>query len=54
VRLPEVAVRLTRDSADILDDPGFLNGKAGFALALETLRRDSPPRSGWDECLLIN
>lgn len=53
-RLPVVAARLTRHNADAPDDPGFLNGKAGFALALETLRRDSPPRSGWDECLLIN
>jgi lantibiotic biosynthesis protein len=53
-QLPEVATWLTRPSAGAPDDTGLLTGKTGLALALETLHRDSPPRSGWDECLLIN
>ncbi|AEW92914.1 hypothetical protein SCATT_05430 [Streptantibioticus cattleyicolor NRRL 8057 = DSM 46488] len=36
------------------DEPGFLNGAAGTALALTTAARDAAPISGWDACLLIN
>ncbi|MCQ4084380.1 lanthionine synthetase C family protein [Streptomyces sp. RB6PN25] len=33
--------------------PGFLNGAAGIALALQTPATAVPPRSAWDACLLI-
>lgn len=32
---------------------GLLTGDAGVELALETTRHATPPRSGWDACLLI-
>jgi hypothetical protein len=53
-RLPDVALLLKRQSAEVAAQTGFLTGTAGIELALETLRRDAPPLSGWDECLLIN
>jgi hypothetical protein len=33
--------------------PGFLNGAAGIALALQASAAATPPRSAWDACLLI-
>ncbi|MGQ0775118.1 MAG: lanthionine synthetase C family protein [Pseudonocardiales bacterium] len=33
---------------------GLLDGDAGVALALHTTALDTPPRSGWDTCLLTN
>ncbi|WP_367138429.1 MULTISPECIES: lanthionine synthetase C family protein [Streptomyces] len=34
--------------------PGFLDGDAGTALALNTAMQRSAPTSGWDRCLLID
>lgn len=34
-------------------DSGFLTGRTGLALAMETVRRGTPPQSRWDTCLLI-
>ncbi|MCY9784957.1 lanthionine synthetase C family protein [Nocardiopsis sp. EMB25] len=36
------------------ENPGFLEGAAGTALALMTLTTDTAPISGWDACLLID
>ncbi|MEU8266402.1 lanthionine synthetase C family protein [Sphaerisporangium sp. NPDC049002] len=62
-RLPAVAAALTRyatatqNHSDDIDDigigTGLLTGGAGVGLALETTRHTTPPRSGWDACLLI-
>ncbi|WP_328442789.1 lanthionine synthetase C family protein [Amycolatopsis sp. NBC_00438] len=57
-RLPALAGRLTRhtrgdDDGDQAHAAGLLNGRAGLDLALETARRSTPPRTGWDACLLI-
>jgi hypothetical protein len=56
-RLPPVAETLARYTAAIEDDPtnggGLLTGIAGARLALETTQQATPPRSGWDACLLI-
>jgi hypothetical protein len=40
--------RMTADSGD-----GFLEGRAGVALAIYTIAGDAAPTSGWDACLLI-
>jgi hypothetical protein len=54
-RLPVIAAQLARSEQDSgSDSEGLLTGAPGVGLALETLRHDSPPRSGWDACLLIN
>jgi hypothetical protein len=54
-RLPAVAARLARlSSGGGAVGGGFLTGQAGVELALETLHQGSPPRSGWDACLLIS
>lgn len=55
-RLPELAARLAHradPSRNQYDESGFLTGSVGAALALETARRGTPPRTGWDRCLLI-
>lgn len=53
-RLPVVAAALTRHAATVRDDKtGLLTGGAGVGLVLETTRHATPPRSGWDACLLI-
>ncbi|RCG29562.1 lanthionine synthetase [Sphaerisporangium album] len=53
-RLPALAAALAQRAADGQDDPGGLpDGAAGVGLALETARQATPPRSGWDACLLI-
>lgn len=55
---PAIAERLP-DVADLLvntprrNEPGLLTGDAGTQLALEAARTGTPPRSGWDACLLI-
>ena len=51
-RLPTVA-SLVAAQADAADGAGLLTGDAGIRLALETARAKTPPRSGWDACLLI-
>ncbi|HEX7658471.1 MAG TPA: lanthionine synthetase C family protein [Pseudonocardiaceae bacterium] len=50
--LPALASRLSRRGESVTGD-GFLIGRAGFDLVLETTRSTTPPRSGWDKCLLI-
>jgi hypothetical protein len=35
------------------NDPEFLDGLAGIALALHTAVSGKPPVSGWDTCLLL-
>jgi len=50
-RLPAIAARLDTCSSDGPD--GMLTGAAGVCLAIETARRDAPPTSNWDRCLLI-
>ncbi|MEV0344918.1 lanthionine synthetase C family protein [Nonomuraea sp. NPDC050680] len=53
-RLPALAAALTQHAATCQDDAeGLLDGPAGVDLALETARHNTPPRSGWDACLLI-
>ncbi|MEU6720756.1 lanthionine synthetase C family protein [Nonomuraea sp. NPDC046802] len=53
-RLPALAALLTQHAtADQDDTEGLLTGPAGVGLALETARHNTPPRSGWDACLLI-
>ncbi|SFE67772.1 Lanthionine synthetase C-like protein [Actinopolyspora alba] len=42
------------DTITPTSDPGFLTGTAGTALALHTALIDTPPRSGWDACLLLS
>jgi hypothetical protein len=55
---PAIAEQLPRAAALLngpprCDDPGLLTGDAGTQLALEAARSGTPPRSGWDACLLI-
>jgi lantibiotic biosynthesis protein len=53
-RLPGLAddlVRLAQDESTV--GPGFLLGRAGCALAVQTAATDAAPISGWDACLLI-
>jgi len=55
-RLLALAARLVRHSGslgDQVDEGGLLTGGTGVALALETTRHTTPPRTGWDSCLLI-
>lgn len=51
-RLPALAARLTQQAGDA-DGDGLLTGHAGVALVLETAQQRTPPRTGWDACLLI-
>ncbi|MGR6913616.1 lanthionine synthetase C family protein [[Actinomadura] parvosata] len=51
-RLPVLAAALTQCKTTG-DGEGLLTGAAGVGLALETSRHTTPPRSGWDACLLI-
>ncbi|MER6091280.1 lanthionine synthetase C family protein [Streptomyces bluensis] len=46
----DAALAMTQDKAG---GPGFLNGAAGIALALQAAATGEPPRSAWDTCLLI-
>jgi hypothetical protein len=53
-QLPELAARLARHASTArTHGAGLLAGHAGIDLALETARHTTPPRSGWDACLLI-
>lgn len=49
-RLPALAAVLTND---VPDHDGFLTGRSGLALTLQTVRSGKPPRTRWDACLLI-
>src|SRR6266508_315589 len=51
-RLPRLAERLSASAHDH-DRDGFLTGRPGIALALETIRTGEPPHTRWDVCLLI-
>jgi hypothetical protein len=54
-RLPRLADHLLQAARTASrDDPGFLTGAAGTALALHTAATDTAPLSGWDACLLIS
>ncbi|WP_106398919.1 lanthionine synthetase C family protein [Actinocorallia populi] len=50
-RLPTLAARLA--ALPDGDSDGMLTGTAGIDLAAETARRNVPPVSDWDRCLLI-
>ncbi|MFD5781756.1 lanthionine synthetase C family protein [Streptomyces sp. NPDC058220] len=53
--LPRMVSALTDAASNgTTTGPGFLDGKAGTALALTTAARDAAPLSGWDACLLID
>lgn len=55
-QLPALADRLTRHAHSEKDGDqtaGLLTGRAGVDLVLETARRNTPPHTGWDACLLI-
>ncbi|MET8623761.1 lanthionine synthetase C family protein [Kitasatospora sp. NPDC004669] len=51
--LPVLGEQL-RQAADTAHGDGFLNGRAGTALALATHTTNQPPATGWDACLLID
>jgi lantibiotic biosynthesis protein len=50
-RLPDLAARLADTAPD--HDDGFLTGRSGLGLALETVRTGQAPHTRWDTCLLI-
>ncbi|MFF0771854.1 lanthionine synthetase C family protein [Nonomuraea wenchangensis] len=51
-RLPELASLLTKQAVSSRGDgAGLLTGEAGVRLVMESAH--TPPRSGWDSCLLI-
>ncbi|WP_223166891.1 hypothetical protein [Nonomuraea sp. SYSU D8015] len=54
-RLPALSAALIQHTTvgQYDDGDGLLTGAAGVGLALETVRHITPPRSGWDACLLI-
>lgn len=43
----------TQQEGETLDQPGFLEGAAGIALALHAYADDRPTASGWDAALLV-
>lgn len=51
--LPHLSQRLLDQSRSLPEDPEFLDGATGIALALHTIGTDSAPCSGWDSCLLL-
>lgn len=51
--LPSLCQRLLDQLSPLPNNPEFLDGAAGIALALHTLGTDAPPLSGWDSCLLL-
>lgn len=54
-RLPPLATTLARHAQpEVASSPGFLEGAAGTALALNTAAHDTTSISGWDACLLIH
>jgi len=53
-RLPDLIDELLHRTTTLANHgDGLLEGHAGAALALHTVARGVPPRSGWDACLLI-
>lgn len=54
-RLPALAAALAQHQAagQHAATAGLLTGDAGVGLTLETIESNSPPRTGWDACLLI-
>jgi hypothetical protein len=53
--LPHLAAALAKHArAQAAIGPGFLEGRAGTALALYTAAYDTTPTSEWDTCLLIH
>lgn len=54
-RLPHLADRLAlHANTYTVQHPGLLVGAAGTALALHTMTSTTPPRTGWDSCLLTD
>jgi hypothetical protein len=51
-KLPDLTQRLTR-CQPAPGNGGFLTGQAGLSLASDPARTGTPPRTGWDACLLI-
>jgi len=51
--LPDLTARLLTQLPDEIDDPEFLDGATGVALALHTAGTGTGPLSGWDACLLL-
>ena len=51
--LPRLRAALAANANPGTEDPGFLDGTAGTALALMTALTDTAPATGWDTCLLI-
>ncbi|MFF2662950.1 lanthionine synthetase LanC family protein [Kitasatospora sp. NPDC058032] len=51
--LPALGEQL-HQAADTGHSDGFLDGRAGTALALATHTTNQPPATGWDACLLID
>ncbi|WP_038842726.1 lanthionine synthetase C family protein [Salinispora arenicola] len=52
MRLPALAERLTRSEPG-RSQAGFLTGRTGWSLAMQTVRLSTPSRTRWDTCLLI-
>lgn len=52
-RLAQLARSLGDEDGRTADATGLLTGRIGADLALETARHNTPPHTGWDECLLI-
>lgn len=51
-QLPALAERLTHSEPG-LSHAGFLTGRTGWSLAMQTVHLSTPPRTRWDTCLLI-
>ncbi|GAB3450074.1 lanthionine synthetase C family protein [Streptomonospora sediminis] len=52
--LPTMVHQLTSRADRATPASGFLEGRAGTALALMTAATDTAPTTGWDSCLLID
>lgn len=52
-QLPQLCKRLLERLTPPPQDPEFLDGATGIALALHTLGTGAAPRTGWDSCLLL-
>jgi hypothetical protein len=51
--LPRLSARLLTQLRSAPENPEFLDGHAGIALALHTAGTDTAPLAGWDTCLLL-